>query len=206
LQAFYGIAEIAERADITLDEVYQEVVNLLPSSWQYPEITYARITINGKKFETTNYRDTEWKQSSDIKVCGVGAGIMEVGYLEERPELDEGPFLKEERLLIDAVAERLGRITERKRVEEELETRVQQRTAQLDKAIKALRIDITKRKQAEQRLQFLSSIVEQAKDSVIVTNLNYEIEYVNKATEELFGYTREELIGLTPLTFNAEPV
>jgi DNA-binding NarL/FixJ family response regulator/signal transduction histidine kinase len=38
---------------------------------------------------------------------------VEVCYREEKPEMDEGPFLKEERNLIDAIAERLGRISER---------------------------------------------------------------------------------------------
>jgi len=32
-------------------------------------------------------------------------------YLEEKPESDEGPFLKEERSLISAIIERLGRVT-----------------------------------------------------------------------------------------------
>ncbi|MBA7477753.1 Sensor histidine kinase RcsC [subsurface metagenome] len=130
LQCLYGIANIAERQGITLDELFQEVVNLMPASWQYPEITCARITINGKEFETENYRDTEWRQSSDIKVRGERAGVVEVCCLEERPELDEGPFLKEERLLIDAVAKRLGRITERKRAEEALQERNERLDAQ----------------------------------------------------------------------------
>ncbi len=120
LQCLYGIAEVAERPDITSDELYQEVVNLLPSSWQYPEITCARTIIDNKEFKTKNCRDTEWKQSSDIKVFGAKAGTVEVGYLE-RPEIDEEPFLKEEKLLIDAVAERLGDITERKRMEEKIQ-------------------------------------------------------------------------------------
>ncbi|GAH03494.1 unnamed protein product, partial [marine sediment metagenome] len=120
LQCLYDIARIAGRPDITLDDLYQEVVNLLPSSCQYPDITCARITINGKEFKTENYRETKWKQSSDIKAHEAEAGVVEVSYLEERPEIDEGPFLKEERLLIDAVAERLGDITERKRAEEAL--------------------------------------------------------------------------------------
>jgi len=111
LQCLYGIVAVAERPEISLDELYQEVVNLLPASWQYPEITCARIIIDNKKFKTKNYRDTKWKQSSDIKVHGAKAGTVEVSYLEARPELDEGPFLKEERQLIDAVANCLARIT-----------------------------------------------------------------------------------------------
>ena len=117
LQCLYDIASLAGRPAVTLDELYQEATNLLPPSWRYPEITCARIIIDDKKFETENYRDTEWKQSADIKVHNVKVGRVDVTYLEERPLIDEGPFLKEERLLIDAVAERLGRIAERKRAE-----------------------------------------------------------------------------------------
>ena len=114
LKCLYDISHIAEKPGITLDQLYQEVVNLLPASWQYPEITCAQITINGKKFEVGDCRNTEGKQSSDIKVHGDKVGVVEIGYLEEKPELDEGPFLREERLLIDAVAGWLGRITEHK--------------------------------------------------------------------------------------------
>ena len=121
LQCLYGIAGIAERPGITLDEIYQETANLLPGSWQYPGITYGRVTIDGREFKTENYTESRWKQSSDIKIGGTKAGSIEVGYLRERPEIDEGPFFKEERLLIDAVAERLGRIAERKQAEEKVE-------------------------------------------------------------------------------------
>ena len=120
LRCLYGIATIAEKSEITLDELYQEVANLLPSSWQYPEICCARITTEDKEFRTANYRDAKWRLCSDIKIGGVKAGAVEVNYLEKRPKLDEGPFSRDERWLIDAVATQLGRITERKRAEEEL--------------------------------------------------------------------------------------
>jgi len=68
LKCLYDISHIAEKPGITLDQLYQEAVNLLPASWQYNEIICARITINGKIFEVGNCRNTEWKQSSDIKV------------------------------------------------------------------------------------------------------------------------------------------
>jgi len=118
LQCLYDIANINERPGITLNEIYQEVANLLQPSWQYPEITCARITLGDKEFKTNNFRATEWGQWASINIKGHKEGAVEVYYLEARPEIDEGPFLKGERLLIDAVAERLRQTIERKRAEE----------------------------------------------------------------------------------------
>ncbi len=120
LQAFFNLAKINEKEDITLDKLYQELVDILPNSWQYPEVTCARIVKVDSEFRTKNFSKTHWMQSAPIKVKGAVAGRIEVGYLEERPQADEGPFLKEERMLINAIAERTGRITERKLTENEL--------------------------------------------------------------------------------------
>jgi len=119
LQCLAGIADIAESPGIALDEIYQEVATLVTKSYQYPEITCSRITVDGKEFSTDNYKETEWRQSADIEANDATIGKVEVNYLEERPVIDEGPFLKTERLLIDTVAERLGQITARKRAETE---------------------------------------------------------------------------------------
>jgi len=163
LECLYSIANIVERPGTTLDELYQEVTNLLPVSWQYPEIACARIIINDKEFRTANYAETEWKQASSIKVHEIKTGVVEVNYLESRPEIDEGPFSKEERHLIDAVAERLGRITERMLAEEALvkakdglEIRVKERTAELAKSNEDLCQEISERKRAEDELRALS--------------------------------------------------
>ena len=71
--------------------------------------------------------------------------------------------------------------------------------------VRAIRYAI-ERKQHEQVLDYLASIVEQATDSIIVTNFDYEIQYANQATEDLYGYSREELKGATPDFLNAEPM
>jgi len=118
LSCLYSIAMITERPAITLDAVYQEVANVIPLGWQYPDITCARVTIDGKEFKTPNFRETAWKQASDIIVDGQRIGIVEVFYLEEKPEGDEGPFLKEERKLINGIARQLGNYIQRKRAEE----------------------------------------------------------------------------------------
>ena len=138
LNCLYGISKIRERPDIAFEEMLQEIVGLIPSSWQYPEITCARIIIEGQEYKTKNFKETVWKQTSNIVVHGKRSGILEICYLEEKPESDEGPFLKEERSLINAITERLGRVTEHKRAEralqkahEELERRVKERTREL---------------------------------------------------------------------------
>jgi PAS domain S-box-containing protein len=118
LQAFYRLSEIAQKKGITIEDLYLEVANFLPESWQYPEITCARIVIGNKEFRTENFKDTTWKQSSPVRVFDTIVGGIDIVYLEEKAELDEGPFMKEERLLIDAIAELIGHITERKLVEE----------------------------------------------------------------------------------------
>ncbi|MFC2026887.1 PAS domain S-box protein [Chloroflexota bacterium] len=66
--------------------------------------------------------------------------------------------------------------------------------------------DSIESKQAEQQLQFLSSITEKVLDAIIVTDTNYRITYVNDAAQNLFGYSKEELIGNTPAILNTEPV
>ncbi|MFC1979143.1 PAS domain S-box protein [Chloroflexota bacterium] len=113
LECLYSISELLHEPGITLEELYQKVVLILPPAWQYPEITYAMIVMNGKKYSTKNYRDTEWKLISNIETHGNKTGIVMVGYLESRENINEGPFLKEERMLIDAIAERLGKTTDR---------------------------------------------------------------------------------------------
>ncbi len=117
LRALFDLSEIAEREGISLDEVCQALADILPRSWQHEEIACARIVIGGREFRTANFAESPWRQSASVKVGGVALGTIEVGYLEARPEEHGGPFLKEERQLMDAIAERLGRIAERKQAE-----------------------------------------------------------------------------------------
>ncbi len=118
LNCLYGISKLIENSGLSVDERLQEVVNLIPSSWRYSEITWARMVVEDQEYRSERFGEPVSKQSAQIKAHGKRIGSLEVGYLAERPECHEGPFLKEERSLIDAVAERLGRFIERKRAEE----------------------------------------------------------------------------------------
>lgn len=98
--------------------MFQSVVDLIPLAWQYPETTCARIGLEERDFQTENFRETIWNLTSDIIIHGERAGIIEIHYLKETPLTDEGPFMKEEKNLIDAIAESLSRFIERKQAEE----------------------------------------------------------------------------------------
>lgn len=137
LRLSYGLTYIIEREGITLDEVCRELANILPEGWQFPEITCARIVVNESEFCTENFKESAWMQSSPINVDKSAIGKIEVGYLEKRLEEDEGPFLKEERELIDAIASRLGRFIERKQTEEQIREYIKQLEAllQIESAI-----------------------------------------------------------------------
>ena len=120
INCLYGISKIVERTELSLDAVFQQVIDLIPSSWQYPDITCAQLLINEQSYRTANYKKTFWHQQAHVVAYGKTLGVLTVCYLEKRPELDEGPFLKEERSLINAIAERLGRTSEHKQAEQAL--------------------------------------------------------------------------------------
>jgi len=119
LTCLYGIAQLAERPDISLEGILQSIVELLPRAWQYPEFAMGRIVLDGIPYATSGFQEVRQKQSADIFVNGKKRGVVEVVYTGNKPELDEGPFLKEERSLIDAVAKQLALIIERREAEKD---------------------------------------------------------------------------------------
>ena len=120
LNCLYAISNVVELRGVSIEEILQETVDLIPRAWQYPDITCCRITIHHRAFTTSPFRETPWKQSQHIVVQGSVIGSLDVYYLEEKPFHDEGPFLKEERSLIKVIAERIGEIIERKEAEKAL--------------------------------------------------------------------------------------
>jgi signal transduction histidine kinase len=120
LTCLYGIDQVREREDLSLPQSLQAIVELLPAAWLYPGITQARIQVDGVDYMTGGSR-SEFRQllTSDVTVGGQRRGFVEVIYTEPRPTLDEGPFLRDERRLIDAVANQVGRMLERRQADEE---------------------------------------------------------------------------------------
>ena len=119
LSCLYRIAQIATHLEYSLDEILRNVVGILPPAWQYPEITEGMILIDGKTYATPGFTEKLQSQSAEIFIKGRIRGFIEVVYTEAMPELDEGPFLREERNLIDAISRLIAQIIERKQSEED---------------------------------------------------------------------------------------
>ena len=117
LTCLYGLFKLGENPEISLEEIIQGTLHLIPIAWQFPDITCARIRFEDQEFKSYNFQETKWVLKSNIKVMGELKGSFEIFYLKEKPDMDEGPFMKEERDLIDALAENLSRIIERMELE-----------------------------------------------------------------------------------------
>jgi signal transduction histidine kinase len=110
LNCLYKLSILSNQPNLDLESFLQEAVELLPESWQYPEATSARIIYEGKILRTESFAVSPWKLASDIIVRGEKTGAIEIYYSEERPSASEGPFLIEERLLLDEVSLQISRI------------------------------------------------------------------------------------------------
>jgi hypothetical protein len=108
LTCLYGIAQVARPPNTPLEDSLQEIVALLPPGWQYPDITSARILLDDRVFATQDFELAQEVQKAEIVINGQRRGAVEIGYSQEAPAFDEGPFLKEERSLINEVARQVG--------------------------------------------------------------------------------------------------
>jgi len=112
LNCLYGISHLLEQQNLPFDKTIQGIVNLIPSSSQYPEFTCVRVKVQNQEFNTDNFEETKLKVSSDILVHNEIVGVLEVFYLGEKPDSHKDPFLAEEKNLINAVTEQMGIIIE----------------------------------------------------------------------------------------------
>jgi len=118
LTCLYGMAQIAENPGY-LDEKLQKIVNILPKSWQFPEIAVSRIDLDDKTYLVSDYRKGKFQQCADITVKGKRRGQVEVSYTASKPEFTEGPFLSEETTLITEVARQLAFMVMKEETEKE---------------------------------------------------------------------------------------
>jgi len=88
----------------SLEETLQQVAQIMPRAWQYPEYTSARIVYDGQEYKSPGFRVSPWQQQQLFITFDNSQGSLEVYYSKEFPTLDEGPFMKEEKHLLSNLA------------------------------------------------------------------------------------------------------
>jgi PAS domain S-box-containing protein len=134
LNCLYSIADIIAKTE-PLDDLLQQITNQIPPGFYFSDQASARIVLKQKEFKTANFQETAWKLSAKLLIEGNSAGAVEVCYPDKMPDKGKGPFLDEEQSLLLAIAEHLGRVIERKKMEQDRERLI----SELQKALSEIR-------------------------------------------------------------------
>jgi pyruvate, water dikinase len=117
LHTLYKVHELFNQPEVSVDEVCRGLTEVLPAGWQYPSVCWAKITLENAVYQPPRVTETPWVQRAFVVVQGENVGTIEVYYTRQMPRADEGPFLKEERKLIDTIAERLAHFLMQRRLQ-----------------------------------------------------------------------------------------
>lgn len=108
LNCLYRVDELLSQLDRPEEDIMSELADSLPPGWQYTDVCEAAVKIDGREYLSEGFKGSKWCQRANIMYERQQVGEVAVYYIEKRPDADEGPFLKEERRLIEAIAERMG--------------------------------------------------------------------------------------------------
>ncbi len=168
LDCLFNIINLMSFPGASFEEILAKIVWLIPSGWQHPEITEARIVINGNYYQTPRFMETPWMLTREIYKNEKPIGLVEVCYLEERHLEDEGPFFIEEINLLNAIAEKLSLASEYRDAAREL----QESVTRYDR------------------------LAEQSGTMIWEVDANGLYTFVNHVSKAVFGYRPKEMIGL----------
>lgn len=166
LNCMYAISGLVEE-EMPVDTMLQRIVEIIPGAMRYPGETEARISLDGTEYTTVNFDKLACVSSSrPIVVDGIKTGDIEVCSSRMSEVERDGKLPREKEDLIKAIAERLGRIVERKKAEQAL-------------------------RESEAKY---STLVEKARDGIIIVQ-DYIFKFVNNAMADITGYRRDDLHG-----------
>ena len=168
LNCLYDISKCVEDPDISLEDVLQGIVDLIPTAWQYPDRTCACLLLGGQKFKTKNFKETRWRQAADIRVYGKRIGELEIYFINKIPENEQHLLINDKKNLLKAISERLGKIIERKEAEKAL-------------------------KESEEKYR---TSFENSRDAINIFSQNRKFLDVNRKLVQLSGYSKKRLLSM----------
>jgi PAS domain S-box-containing protein len=118
LNCLHGISGLLYQTDQEYDELFPKIILMIITAFQFPNKISIRIRLNGWESESDSFNESVWKLMSIIRSGKSQIGKIEVTYNGEWQSINKGPFLKEEKSLIDTIALQLGQHFEQRKAEE----------------------------------------------------------------------------------------
>ncbi|HYX70438.1 MAG TPA: PAS domain S-box protein [Terriglobales bacterium] len=154
-------------------DIVGEVAPLLPAALRYPELAQARVRFEAEEAVSPGFRESACRLAAPLLVKGEERGLVEVFYTEAPPDAAPGPFLAEERDLVEGIARSLSEAAEHLGAEEALQ-----------------------RSEAHFR-----ALIEQTHDIITIVSAGGTILYQSPAVERVLGYEPGEMLGHNGLEF-----
>ena len=85
LNCIYQVDELLNRSELSLDEIFHGIIQVLPPGWQHPHDCQARIIFESRTIQAPDFVATPWVQSANIVVQGETSGTVEVSYRVQCP-------------------------------------------------------------------------------------------------------------------------
>jgi PAS domain S-box-containing protein len=167
LTALHRAARILQQERAGASEILREIALLLPPAFQYPEITAGRVRLGEIEYTTPGFTAALSVLHAAFTTTDGQPGSIEVVYTEERPPADEGPYLAEERALINTLADMLRTDYDHRRAEESL-------------------------RESERRFSDTLTNIEMI---AVMADINGDITFCNDYLLRLTDWQREEAIG-----------
>jgi pyruvate,water dikinase len=121
LNCLYQVDEVLGNPRLSLPEIFEGIIRVIPPGWQFPEVCHARIVCENRSYQTPGYHASSFSESCNIKVDNKTVGSVEVVYTSEVPKSEEGYFLEKERKLIRTIADRISQTILHRRMEQILQ-------------------------------------------------------------------------------------
>ena len=114
LECLYAIAKInIKNTQQPINVSLEEAVHIIKKAWQYPDITEACILLDHHCISTKLFKDGIHFQESPLMINDIQRGAVKICYTKKMPPESEGPFLEEERSLINTLSQELSGFIER---------------------------------------------------------------------------------------------
>lgn len=120
LRTMYNSTQILQSEHLHFDEKMTQIVRILPLDWQFIEDCVAKINVNNKEYVSKNYKKSLFSITCPIFSMGKQIGFVEIDYSSVHKTDLDGPFLNEEKKLLEALAKMIGEYCDKTAASKEL--------------------------------------------------------------------------------------